>query len=83
MRAFPKEDRAKDIEHLDLAVDDLPVQYSVGVAWNMTRDTFTFNLSESLKPLTRRGVLYTINSLFNPIVTSDGPRKAPATRTTL
>lgn len=67
MRAFPKEDRAKGIEPLDLAVDDLPVQRSLGVAWNMTRDTLTFNIPESQKPFTRRGVLSTINSLFDPL----------------
>lgn len=33
----------------------------------MTRDTLTFNIPESQKPFTRRGVLSTINSLFDPL----------------
>ena len=67
MDAFPKEERAKSMETLDLAVDDLPVQRSLGVAWNMTTDTLTFNIPVTQKPFTRRGVLSTINSLFDPL----------------
>ena len=67
INAFPKEDRAKGVETLDLAVDDLPTQRSLGVAWDMTRDTFTFNIPKPQKPFTRRGVLSTINSLFDPL----------------
>jgi len=57
INAFPKEDRAKGMEYLDLAVDDLPIQHSLGIAWDMTRDTFTFNIPKPQKPFTRRGVL--------------------------
>lgn len=67
MEAFLADDRAKSIEALDLAVDDLPVQRSLGVVWDMTKDTFTFTIPESQKPFTRRGVLSTINSLFDPL----------------
>ncbi|XP_042611086.1 uncharacterized protein LOC109074690 [Cyprinus carpio] len=67
INAFPKEDRARGLETLDLAVDDLPIQRSLGVAWDRTRDTFTFNIPEPQKPFTRRGVLSTINSVFDPL----------------
>lgn len=50
MDAFPKEERAKGMETLDLAVDNLPVQRSLGVAWNMTTDTLTFNTPQIQKP---------------------------------
>ncbi|XP_076861369.1 uncharacterized protein LOC143514271 [Brachyhypopomus gauderio] len=67
MEAFPADDRAKSIKALDLAVDDLPVQRSLGVAWDMTKDTIMFTIPVSQKPFTRRGVLSTINSLFDPL----------------
>lgn len=35
INTFPTENQAKGIETLDLAVKDLPVQCSLGVAWNM------------------------------------------------
>lgn len=67
MDAFPVEDRAKDIQNLDLAVDDLPDQRSLGVRWNIMSDSFTFHVPEIEKPYTRRGVLSTVNSLFDPL----------------
>ncbi|XP_055017007.1 uncharacterized protein LOC129411103 [Boleophthalmus pectinirostris] len=42
--AFPPEDRAKEIKDLDLTTDHLPVQRSLGVIWNTTSDTFTFDV---------------------------------------
>ncbi|XP_062422700.1 uncharacterized protein LOC119214058 [Pungitius pungitius] len=67
MNAFPAEERAKDIKDLDLSTDDLPVQRSLGVSWNIMSDTFTFHVPEGKKPFTRRGVLSTVNSLFDPL----------------
>ncbi|XP_054652021.1 uncharacterized protein LOC129192244 [Dunckerocampus dactyliophorus] len=65
--AFPPEDRSKDVGDLDLFVDDLPVQRSLGLSWNMCTDSFTFQIAESQKPFTRRGVLSTVNSLYDPL----------------
>ena len=42
MDAFPPDERAKDIKDLNLFNDDLPLQCSLGVSWNITADTFTF-----------------------------------------
>nr|XP_054604550.1 uncharacterized protein LOC129165413 [Nothobranchius furzeri] len=66
-KAFCPEDRAKDIKNLDLTKDELPVQRSLGVSWNPTSDTFTFHVPKEQKPFTRRGVLSTVNSLFDPL----------------
>lgn len=65
--AFPPRDRSKDVEDLDLFVDDLPVQRSLGLSWNMRTDSFTFQIADSQKPFTRRGVLSTVNSLYDPL----------------
>lgn len=65
--AFPSEDRAKEIKELDLTTDKLPVQRSLGVIWNTTSDTFMFDVPQEQKPFTRRGVLSTVNSLFDPL----------------
>ncbi|XP_076849293.1 uncharacterized protein LOC143497287 [Brachyhypopomus gauderio] len=67
MNAFSPEDRAKDVKDLDLATDEFPVQRSLGVCWNPTADTFTFQVPPEQKPFTRRGVLSTVNSLFDPL----------------
>ncbi|XP_058881751.1 uncharacterized protein LOC131737334 [Acipenser ruthenus] len=67
MEAFPSDDHAKDLKDLDLDVDSPPVQRSLGLSWNLKRDAFTFCVTTSEKPFTRRGVLATINSLFDPL----------------
>lgn len=67
IEAFPLEDRAKEIKDLNLLTDDLPLQRSLGVSWNITTDTFSFQISDDEKPYTRRGVLSMVNSLYDPI----------------
>ncbi|XP_057684651.1 uncharacterized protein LOC130910980 [Corythoichthys intestinalis] len=67
LEAFPPEDRAKDIENLDLCAQDLPVQRSLGLLRNIGTDSFVFNFDEDQKPFTRRGVLSTVNSLYDPL----------------
>ena len=65
--SFPPEERAKGLNDLVLGIDSLPVQRSLGMWWDLNKDTFFFDVSEDLKPYTRRGVLSTINSLFDPV----------------
>ena len=65
MEAFPTEDLAKDIRSLDLHQDDLPAQRSFGVLWDQETDAFTYKLSIPDKPLTRRGVLSVVNSVYD------------------
>jgi hypothetical protein len=66
-QAFPSEDRASNLCDLDLNKDTKPTQRSLGVYWDLETDTFTFHVSREDKPFTRRGVLSTINSLFDPL----------------
>ena len=67
MDAFPTEDRAKDLKDLELGVDPLPLQRSLGVSWDLTTDSFTFQVSCDVKPFTRRGILSTVNGLYDPL----------------
>lgn len=67
MQAFPSEDRAAGLRDLGLDKEALPVQRSLGLCWDIDSDTFTFRVVVSDKPFTRRGVLSTVNSLFDPL----------------
>lgn len=66
MDAFPPQDHAAGLKDLDLGVDDLPMQRSLGLQWDL-RDTFIFQVPDEGKPFTRRGLLSTVNSLFDPL----------------
>ena len=50
---------------LDLEADALPMQRSLGLNWNLHTDCFLFSVCDAIKPFTRRGVLSTINSLYD------------------
>ncbi|KAI4829460.1 hypothetical protein KUCAC02_023500 [Chaenocephalus aceratus] len=67
MKAFPKEDIAKGLKDLDLGADFPPMLRSLRISWDVTTDKFTFQVSRAEKPYTRRGVLSTINSLYDPL----------------
>lgn len=45
MDAFPSEERAKNLVDLELTVDSLPLQRSLGLTWNLQSDAFTFRVS--------------------------------------
>ncbi|XP_062618752.1 uncharacterized protein LOC134280361 [Saccostrea cucullata] len=65
--AFPNNDLAKELKDLNLDLDETPLQRTLGVSWNLSTDVFTFQVSRTLHPYTKRGVLATINSLYDPI----------------
>lgn len=67
METFPVEERASDFKDLDLGADPLPVQRSLGLSWKLQTDSFTFRVSRDVKPFTRRGMLSTVNSLYDPL----------------
>ncbi|XP_075438936.1 uncharacterized protein LOC142481354 [Ascaphus truei] len=67
MKAFHADDQAPDLKNLDLGTDTPPIQRSLGISWNLKTDTFTFQVAIEEKPFTRRGVLSTVNSLYDPL----------------
>ncbi|XP_061170421.1 uncharacterized protein LOC133179742 [Saccostrea echinata] len=67
MNSFESRDLAKGLEDVDIGAEELPVQRSLGICWNLNSDSFLFLVSADEKPFTRRGVLSTINSIFDPL----------------
>jgi len=67
MSHLPRSECASALASLDLTSDPLPQERSLGVLWDTERDQFTFHHDSSSKPNTRRGVLSTVASVFDPI----------------
>ncbi|XP_077866172.1 uncharacterized protein LOC144353754 [Saccoglossus kowalevskii] len=67
MHAMPSDIRAKDLQLFNLNRDMLPTQRSLGIQWSLQGDTFTFKVDLKVKPFSRRGVLATMNSVFDPL----------------
>ena len=61
------EDRAKGVKDLDLHSDILPIERALGVQWCVESDTFQFRIVLQDKPLTRRGILSTVSSVYDPL----------------
>ena len=65
--AIPHEDRSKDIQSLDITRDTLPIERALGVQWCIESDTLQFRVELKDRPLTRRGILSTVSSVFDPL----------------
>nr|XP_055074289.1 uncharacterized protein LOC129453915 [Misgurnus anguillicaudatus] len=64
---IPEENRAKCVKTLDLCRDQLPMERALGVQWDVERDVFTFSIMDKHKPLTRRGILSAVSSIYDPM----------------
>lgn len=67
LKALSQEDCATSVKDLDLSGDTQSIQRSLGLLWEISTDTLTFSVSSDPKPFTRRGVLSTVNSIFDPL----------------
>ena len=67
MSHFPQSEHTQDLRNLDLSTDPLPVQRSLGVSWDLHTDTIIFTVPDTCKTFTRRGVLSTVNSIYDPL----------------
>ena len=64
LESFPAEALASGFQNLDFG-DPAPLQRSLGIGWDVTKDVFIFRLDVKTKPFTRRGALSIINSIYD------------------
>ncbi|XP_050413224.1 uncharacterized protein LOC126827753 [Patella vulgata] len=67
VNSIDPEDRAKEIRDLDLFNDELPMERVLGIQWCIESDCFQFHITLNDKPLTRRGILSTVCSIYDPL----------------
>lgn len=67
LESIPEEERSKDVKTLDLNYDELPIKRALGVQWCVESDTFRFRITIKDKPLTRRGILSIVSSIYDPL----------------
>ena len=65
LSALPTQERANPT--LNLELDQLPINRTLGLHWDAERDVFCFKTVATNKPATKRGILSTISSLFDPL----------------
>ncbi|KAK6191275.1 hypothetical protein SNE40_003006 [Patella caerulea] len=67
LQEIPIQDRTSTVQSLELFSDELPVERCLGVQWCVQSDTFQFRISLKDRPLTRRGILSTVSSTYDPL----------------
>ena len=67
IKNIPESDRAEGVKEIDLDLDELPLERTLGVQWRVESDSFEFSVVLQDKPCTRRGILSTVSSIYDPI----------------
>ena len=67
LRRIPIQDRGRSVKELDLDKDSLGSDRALGLRWSMEDDYFFFQFCNRQKPVTRRGILSTVSSIFDPL----------------
>ena len=67
LETIPEDERAKSLKNLDLHQNSLPMERALGVQWCVETDSFQFRITLQDKPLTRRGILSTASSVYDPL----------------
>ena len=67
MKSIPESEQAKEMKSLNINFDDLPIEKVLGMQWNVESDCFQFRVTIDQKPMTRRGVLSTVVSVYDPL----------------
>ncbi|KAM9709232.1 uncharacterized protein ACNS7B_023621 [Menidia menidia] len=67
LESIPESERAPEVKDVDLNYTELPAQRVLGVKWNIDMDVFSFNVVRQEKTATRRGILSTVASIYDPL----------------
>ena len=67
INSIPQEHRADNVRNLELGQEQLPIERALGVIWCIESDAFNFRIELKDKPCTRRGILSTISSIYDPL----------------
>ncbi|XP_030586866.1 uncharacterized protein LOC115781376 [Archocentrus centrarchus] len=66
LKSIPEQEHAKRSPSLDLDQDP-PMERALGVLWDIKNDCLTFSVNVKGKPSTKRGMLSTISSVYDPL----------------
>ena len=67
LNSIPPEDRAADKRNPSLVSNDPAIERALGVHWCIESDTLQFRIELKDKPLSRRGILSTVSSIYDPL----------------
>ena len=67
IHSIPESDRSKEMAEVDMDKEDLPNERVLGMLWSPERDQFGFQIAMKDRPPTRRGILSSVSSVYDPL----------------
>ena len=67
LSTIPNENIATGLESLMLPDPNNAIKIALGIKWNVKSAKFCFNINLPIKPITKRGILSVLNSIFDPM----------------
>lgn len=67
LESIPQLKRSKQLEEVNITHDNLPYERALGLKWNVQTDKIGFTVNISNQPYTKRGVLSSIFSIYDPL----------------
>lgn len=67
LKSIPDEECAESVQDQDMALQEPLMERALGVQWCISSDDFQFRVTVKEHPLTRRGVLSTVASIYDPL----------------
>ena len=62
-----QEDIASDLKEVDIVTEKLTIERALGIHWCIESNTFQFRIVMEDHPLTRRGILSCVCSMYDPL----------------
>ena len=67
LASIEEKERAKQVRDLDLNFEALPTERALRVYWDVEMDKFSYHIVLKERPLTRRGLLSVVSSMYDPL----------------
>ncbi|XP_019633454.1 PREDICTED: uncharacterized protein LOC109476879 [Branchiostoma belcheri] len=67
LKTVPVAEMSEEVRDLNLDLDTMPVERTLGMLWNVQTDTLGFRNVVKDKPATKRGILSTVSSMYDPL----------------
>ncbi len=65
--SIPPSEKTSDVRSFVLAFDELPLERTLGMQWERESDCFKFKVQLKDQPSSRRGILSTVASVYDPL----------------
>lgn len=67
IKSIPIEDRVEGLKNIDLDHQALPLEHTLDMQWCIENNSFQFRITLKDHPFTRRGILPTVSSIYDPL----------------